>query len=153
MARMYSAVFENIAQAASGDLIQVTPGSGLTVVLHSIFYGQDDDAGVDNADIGRIEICKAIINGSGGTTVNAEALDDGDQADACTVVRHRTTPAASTTSLIIETFNWQAGWVYRPLPRERIQVRGTSAHLVIRLRDTPATSHQTSMTLIFEEIG
>ncbi len=152
MGRMYSAVFDNIAQSAAGDIIEIASAAAKVVIIHSIFYGQEDDYGDASADGGRLTLQRATTSGSGGTVVTGLPLDPGDAAGSATVERNNSTPAATLTLLVGETFNWQAGWFYKPTPEERVVLGGADI-VVLRLEDTPAVSHNTSLTLIYEEIG
>jgi len=153
MGRLYTAGFANVAQAAAGDLMQIVCGADKIITIHSIFYGQEDDVGDDNADMGRVQVVRASTAGSGGTSVDAEPLDAGDAADSATILRHNSSAAAGTVTVIeTETFNWQAGWFFKPTPAEHPIISGQGV-LVVRLENTPAASHQTSMTIVFEELG
>lgn len=153
MGRLYTATFGNISQSASGDLMQIVCGADTVIEIHSIFFGQDDDVGDANADMGRVEIVRASVAGSGGSSINANPLDAGDAADSATILRHNSSAASGTvTTLETETFNWQSGWFFKPTPAEQPVISGQGI-LVIRLADTPVAAHITSMTIIFEEIG
>jgi hypothetical protein len=152
MGRTYTAAFDNVAQAASGELISITCAAAKVICVRSIHYSQEDDYGDTNADGGRITIQRAGTVGTGGTTVNANPLDPGDAADSATVSRHHSSAGTTLTLLVAENFNWQAGFFWDPVPEDYIWLGGSDI-LVVRLEDTPGASHNTSMTVTFEEFG
>ena len=153
MGRRYAASFTGVSVTAVQDLLELNASSTGAVVIHSIFIGQSSDAGDTEAEMLQIEISRSTgTSGSGGTTLTARALESGFAAFGGTVEANNTTQATTTTVLVSETFNIQAGWFYRPTPEEKIWL-SPSGRVVIELPTAPTDAVTMSGTIVFESFG
>lgn len=153
MSRMYSANFDAVAVSAAQDLFELNAPADAVVVLHSVRLGQSSDAGDSEAEMLRVLISRSTgSSGSGGSTLTARAHETGTASFGGSVESNNTTQATTTTEILADVFNIQAGWLYCPTPEERI-VLSPSARLVIELPAAPGDSITMSGTITFEEIG
>ena len=155
MGRIYTAVFEGVAVTAQQDFFAVQCTASVPVRLISCRIGQSSDAGDAQDEMLRIRIQRGMTSdGSGGGTVTPRPVDVLVGGTAASTVRiNDTTPASGGTIhvLLADVFNVRAGWIYMPVPEERI-VCAVSTRIAIGLLTTPADSLTMSGALAFEEI-
>ncbi len=154
MGRFYTAAFDGIVQSAGGNLWEFQAASDKPTRIHSIFYGFSEYAVAPSTpgDLGQLLLQRMSGSGSGGTVVGANPLDPGDATDGATFTRHRTGTIATPTEIFSETFNWEAGWFWRPEADDPFDLGGDDV-LSLDLTTPVVEEVTTSMTLVFEEIG
>ena len=151
MGLAYTAAF-NVGVFTVQDLFEITAPSNAVVKILSCQIGQRDVVGNDEAEMVPIVIARYTgADGTGGTTPTPRPLNIGYPV-AGSVVRANTTEGATKTRLISDVFNVQAGWLYKPPPREMI-VLSPRGKLAIYLSEVPAHTFFMRATLTFEEIG
>lgn len=144
-----------MAVSAIQDLFEIVAGANSVVIIHACFISQESEEADAQDEMLRVTWTRAhTTSGSGGSGVNANPLDSGDQADEASVEANNTTQATGGSPLVIhaEAFNVRAGWAYIPTPEARI-VLSPEERLVLELPVAPADAMTASGTLIFEEIG
>ena len=155
MGQRYSVIFSKVSVTAQQDFFELNVASTRSVRILSCVISQSSDAG-DAADeqlavlIGRGH----ATSGSGGSAATPSALASGGAASASSAEINNTTIASTGTlvTLVADAFNVRAGWVYKPIPEEMIEL-APSSRLVVRLLTTPADALEMSGTLTFEELG
>jgi hypothetical protein len=153
MPRVYSAVFAGVAVTAAQDLFELNaPSTGVVEIL-SCRLGQSSDYGNTEAEGLRIGIHRSTgASGSGGSAPTARPHNPLDTAYAGTVEANNTTVATTLTQILSDVWNIQAGWLYVPIPEERIVIP-PSGRLVFNLPAAPADSLTMSGTLTWQVLG
>ena len=159
MGRLHIAQFNEVAVTAAQDLFEIAaPATGI-VKIHSWSILQNTDVGDAQDEILRIETVRGdgtVTSGSGGSTVTAQPLDNGDTAPGSTVEANNTTRMVVGTGVLdtLEQFGWNVRVglekIYTP---ETMPVVSPSDRWTLALDDTPADSITMSGHVIFEEIG
>lgn len=86
------------------------------------------------------------------TTPNKNPMDGGDAAASFTAVGLATTLGTAGAVLYADSFNWQNGWLYLPVPEERIYA--TAAVTEISLSTTQTFTAETiNCTVDVLELG
>ena len=152
MGRVYSASFEKVAVTAAQDLFEVVAPADATLKIKSCEISQDSDAGDAEAEMLAILIHRGTATGSGGTTVTASPLSEGDAAFGGVVEANNTTQSVEGTFLHAEAFNIQIGFFYIPPPEQQVEV-SPSQLLIVELQDAPSDSLTMSGTIVFEALG
>jgi hypothetical protein len=155
MGRRYTAVINAVAVSAAQDLFALKTSANVPLILHECRIGQTTDKGNAAEEILRVRILRGTTTlGSGGTTPTPQPADPGDAAAVCTTHVNDTTPSSAGTqvTLLEDTFNDRAGWLYVPVPEDRF-LCPVGTIISINLPTAPANSITVSATLIFEEFG
>ena len=159
MARLYSAVFKDIAVTAVQDFFEVLAASTTAIKIHGFLLTQRTEAGdaaeemlllTTNRGVG------AVTSGSGGASVTPQQIDNGDTASAATVERNNTTAMATGSGSLeeLEAFNWNVRVPFHLIyPPEVRPVITPGNRWTLELETAPADSINISGTLWFEEIG
>lgn len=151
MGRFYAIKHEAIAVAGAITIIQLKAGPASICKIHRVMISQ---TGSTTSAMVRIQ----ILRKSAAATVTSYTpllLDAGDGAAKSvggTSATGITASAEGTNSdiLISDTFNALTGWLYLPVPEERIIV-SAGGFLGVTFPANPALT--ITATLIFEEIG
>jgi len=156
---MYTAQFNEVAVTAAQDLFEIAAPSGGVVIIHEWSILQNTDVGDAAEEVLRIETVRGdgtVTSGSGGSTVTAQPVDNGDAAPGSTVEANNTTRMAVGTGVldILRQYGWniRVGLekIYTPETRPVIT---PSDRWTLSLDDTPADSITMSGSILFEEIG
>lgn len=143
-----------VAVTAVQDLWSFLPATDKPIELLGAVLNQSSDAGDAQDEQLRVRIRRGFTSaGSGGSSVTAGLLDALDSAAATTCRINDTTQASGGTivTLLADAFNVRAGWVYRPLPEERIRCQ-PGVRLVIDLPAAPADSLTLSGYALIKEL-
>lgn len=153
MGHFYTASFTSVAVAAIQDLFQLLASATVPIVIHSIRVGQETDAGDAQAEMLPIQLMRSTVsvNGSGGTSPTPAKHSQGSLAAVTVAEVNNTTLGETTTIILPDTFNVQAGWLYLPTPEERITILPTEA-FIVHLSAAPDDSITMSGSITFEEI-
>lgn len=159
MARMYTAVFKNVAVTAAQDLFEILAPTKSIVAIHEFGLFQTTELGdaaeeqlllTTNRGVG------TVTSGSGGATVTSQPINDGDPAFGGTVERNNTTIMAVGTGTLetdLEVMTWNVRVpmtrVYTPEARPIIRA---GDRWTLELETVPADSITMSGYVIFEEI-
>ena len=107
-----------------GEFISLEADATNPYVIHSCRIGQFSDAG--DADAEMLEVRVVRYTGAQGATGGIAGDETPHEVGmpASGVVSHigSTTLSATTTTIMEDSFNVQAGWLYLPTPEERIWV-------------------------------
>lgn len=158
MGMRYSAVFDAVAVSAAQDLFELTAPSDAVCVILSCRVGQTSDYGDSEAEGLQITLRRGngATSGSGGSAATEVGLEAGfATAGAAVEVNNTTQMTAGGGSLEVlheEAFNAQVGWLYQPIPEERIVV-SPSDLFTVALDSAPTDALTMSGTLVWEEIG
>ena len=154
MGRVYSASFSGIAVTGVQDLLSLTGASGIICEILGVRVGQDSEFGDAAAEMLRIRIVRYGTIGSGGSAVTEEEHELGGNAAAAAVIRNNTTPGTTETVIVEDVFNVQSGWLYAPVPEERIIVPPTGTIvLAVKLQTAPDDSTDMSGMITWQEVG
>lgn len=159
MGLKYTAVFEDIAVTVAQDLFEIAAPADACVVVHAVRMGQSSDAGDAQAEMLSISMVRGegtVTSGAGGAAVTPNPLEKGFPAAGSVVERNNTTKMVIGTGalkvMLNEAFNVQVGWLYQPVPEERIVI-SPSDRLTVELVAAPADSLTMSGQIVFEEWG
>lgn len=159
MGRIYTASFKAIAVTALQDLIEITAAAAKPVLIHGWCLTQTTEVGdaqeeglqlTTNRGVG------ATTSGSGGSSVTAQPLDDGDAAFGGSVERNNTTQMVAGSGSLeeLEAYAWNVRMpflLFYP-PELRPKVTGGN-RWTLELETAPADSVTMDFTVWFEEIG
>lgn len=151
MNHIYSAVFSAVSVSAAQDVFEIVAPSKARVTIRKIVLGQYSDFGDAQAEHLSVKIIRGhTTGGSGGSTVTPASLNGYAPPSEATVEANNTTVATTGgTDLIADMMNVSAGWLYEPLPEERITI-SDGERLVVRIT-APADALTMNGTLVFEE--
>lgn len=152
MGRAYSASFEEVAVTAAQDLFEVVAPADASLKITGVTITQSSDAGDAQAEMLPILIHRGTATGSGGSSVTASPLSEGDAAFGGTVEVNNTSQSVEGTILHAEAFNVQIGFYYLPTPENQPEV-SPSQLFIVELQAAPDDSLTMSGTIYFEEIG
>lgn len=151
MGRVYSAIVDQVAVTALQDLFVLTAAATHCCEILAVRIGQGNLAADANAEMLEIELNR-YVSATGGTAVTEQPHEVGHPTADAAVVRNDTTLGTTPTLLHADTFNIQAGWIYMPVPEERIWVP-PSGVFAVTLPAAPDGSTTISATLTWNEIG
>lgn len=155
MGRVYTSVFQAVAVTAAQDLLSLLASASVPLKLISARIGQSSDAGDAQDELLRVRIRRGMTTvGSGGTTPAMNAVDPVLGGTATATCRANDTTAASggtIVEMLEDTFNVRSGWIYMPVPEERI-ICAVSTRLAINLVAAPTDSLTMSGTIVWEEL-
>lgn len=160
MGRIYTAAFKDIAVTAAQDLIEIAAPTDAVVVIHEWFLVQKTETG-DSAEEMLLITCNrgvgTVTSGSGGGTITALPVSDGDPAFGGTVERNNTTIMAVGTGTLetdLEVHAWNVrvpyARIYTPETRPTVS---PGNRWTLELETAPADSITMSGFVTFEEIG
>lgn len=137
------------------DLLCVTAGSSTRVVLREIRLGQYTEFGDAQAEVLSLQLLTGSTAASAGSALTARNVAGHSGAPTATssVVGPSTTLASTTSAVerVADVWNVAAGWLYAPLPDERL-VLEPSQRAALRM-SAPNDAMTINGTLVFQEIG
>ena len=155
MARIYSAVFTDVAITAAQDLFSLLAGTNTPITIHEIFLSQKTEVG-DAMEEGLVVNIKqgATVVGSGGSALTAIPRDVDDAAAAATGRINDTTPAGTGTIVTSHNYVWNVRVPLQILftPELRPYVKG-GRRIVVGLVTAPADSITASGVITWSEGG
>jgi len=148
MGRIYVATMESISVSAAKSIIEFTASSTAIVQLLEAWITQDA------SETSTQEVAQILRKSAAGTgtAFTARPLEILDPAFAGTVRTNMTAEGTAGNIMRHEGFNILNGWLYVPIPENRIIVP-PSGILALKLPNTPAAAITVSAGMIFEEIG
>lgn len=158
---IYAVQFSAVAVSAAQDVFELATPASSKIKLRRVVIGQYSDFGDAQAELISIQIIRGnTVTGSGGTAATPALIKPWGGASVITAAVNNTTPASggSPITLISDTFNVAAGWVYNPPSPgntqdddERVFVN-VSSRVVVRIT-APADALTMNGYIVFEEIG
>ena len=147
--RVYSATTEIAAVAAAQTVLTVAAPTDAVVVILRAYL---DQLTLVASEMFRVHLQKASAAGTG-TAVIPEPHEEGDALFGGTVLEdHSVEPTFTGIPYENEQFNVLNGWVWVPMPEERIYLSpGEIAGL--RLDNAPSGATVIAAGLVFGEIG
>lgn len=152
---VYTVPIDALSLTAESDLYCITASTSTKLLLREVRLGQYSEFGDAQAELLPIRIITGSTNVSGGSTVAAQNV--AQHTGAKTAESEALSPSAtlaSTASATLrysDSWNVAAGWVYAPLPAERLVVQEGET-VVVRI-GAPADVLTLNGTLIMQEIG
>ncbi|HQQ75760.1 MAG TPA: hypothetical protein PLB01_00275 [Thermoanaerobaculia bacterium] len=132
--RVYDITQKNVSlTAAVQTVIEFTAATNQTVVVLRAWISQ---SGSTTSAQQNVNLIRKTAAGTNATAPNANPVDASDTAFAGTVRGLCTTEGTLGVDLIADSFNWVNGWIWLPVPEERIYVKG-GAILGLRLPTAP----------------
>lgn len=160
MGRMYSAIFKSTAVTAAQDLFEVKAATDSVVVIHGWTVSQTTEVADAQEEMLLLTTNRGIgtvTSGSGGASVTAQPISDGDSAFGGAVERNNTTILAVGTGTLetdLEVYAWNIRVPYQMIyPPELRPVVSPGNYWTLEMESTPGDSITMSGTVIFEEIG
>ena len=160
---LYAAVINGVAVSAAQDIIQITAPADAMVRLDHIFLGQYTDFQDAEDELVPIEFTRGYTDTQGGSAVTPRPYHSRAAASAATVTRNETSEANTGTAhtLISETFNVRAGYIWKAPAREYGETQEEYLHRSITLDvsemgvlniGAPADAFTVNLTFGFEEL-
>ena len=153
--RTYIVTFNAVAVSAAQDLFEITPADDKPVEIVSLNIGQYSDAGDAASELLGIQIIRGFTtSGSGGSAATPAALNSNGAAAGFTAEVNNTTLAntGTTTTLLSDAFNVQAGYSYIPPLDARPVIGQGNTTAVIRIT-APADALTMNGTLVVRELA
>lgn len=148
--RIYDITHKNVAPtSAIQTLIEFTAATNQSVIVLRAWCSQKGSTTSAQQDI---NIIRKSAAGTGVTAPNANPKDASDTAFAGTVRGLCTTEGTLGVDLIADSFNWVNGWIWLPVPEERIIVKGAGI-LGLRLPTAPPASLSVNCGITVMEVG
>jgi hypothetical protein len=157
--RFYTAAFKAVAVTAQQDFFQITPAANQTVIVHRWMLTQSTEVGDAQEEMLMLTTNRGVgatTTGSGGSTLTAQPVSDGDGVYGGVVLANNTTKMVAGSGSLeeLEAFAWNEripfDMVYTP--EFRPQILG-SARWTLELETTPADSVTISGCVWFEVLG
>ena len=121
--------------AAATTIWETSAGTQKLGIITRAWLGQQSNT--TSAQQG-VQIARQSTNGTNVTSPVATPADISDTAITMVVRGLATTQGTLGAVLYPDTFNWQNGWLYLPVPEERITVSGaTTTSTGLRTLTTP----------------
>jgi hypothetical protein len=153
--RTYAVTFNAVAATAAQDVFEITPADDKPCEIVSLSLGQYSDAGDSQAELLGIQIIRGFTaSGSGGSSATPTPMSPNSTAAGFTAEVNNTTLAntGTTTTLLSDAFNVQAGYQYIPPLDARPMVGQGNTTLVVRIT-APADSITLNGTLVVRELA
>lgn len=124
--KVYSAIMPSQSVSTADDpLIELQLGSNVSITILRAWIGAAE--GTDPvAEVQEVEIYSGPNVGTAGTALTEQPLSD-QEASSVTALRNLTDKGAGSFALYRDGFHLQNGWLYLPVPEERITLVGGSA--------------------------
>jgi len=152
----YNAIFSafELDQAVTtGDiLVELQVPAGTTIEILRAWCSAATNL-VD--DVQEIEIYGNDAVATGGTALTEQAIQGQDDAASGVTALGGPTVGATPTTLYPDAFHLQNGWLYLPVPEERIRVVGAATidNVGVRFHVAPGASVTVSYGITWGEIG
>jgi hypothetical protein len=153
--RTYAVTFNAVAVTAAQDVFEITPADDKPCEIVSLSLGQYTDAGDAQAELLGIQIIRGFTaSGSGGSAATPTPMSPNATAAGFTAEVNNTTLAntGTTTTLLSDAWNVQAGYQYIPPLDARPMVGQGNTTLVVRIT-APADSITLNGTLVVRELA
>ena len=104
-------------------------------------------------EVQEIELYRSATPGTAGTGI-AEQRFNGSGISNTQALRNLTDPGAGFAPLYQSAFHWQQGWLYLPVPEERIHLISNNVdNFGVQFPVAPAVAVTFSVTMVFGEFG
>ena len=100
-----------------------------------------------------VALYTATAAGTGGSAITEQVLN-GEGTVVGVALRNLTAPGAGLQEVYFTGFHWQNGWLYLPVPEERIAVKaGAQDNFGFYFPTAPQVATTFSATLVWGEVG
>jgi hypothetical protein len=144
---VYTVLEAGTAYTASRTVLQINAAATKALVLLRAWVSQLES---ETATAEEIQLLRTTTAGTG-TSVTPAPLS-GAQAATSTASRNHTAEGTAGTELFREGWEVRNGWLYHPVPEERIIVP-PSGRLALRLPSAPEASLTIIAGMTFAELG
>ncbi len=154
MGRVYTVSFEDVAVAATQDLINLTATANMAFEVLRVEFGQRGLTAWEAKPIRFRRMPATVTAGSGGSAATPQPVNKNDAAATVTARVNDTTAMttnATAVTLFTRMFEFLNGFIWVPLPDERIVI-APSQGLAINLPTGPSGSTNMSGSLTFREL-
>lgn len=151
---IYSATSDTDAFSAAGSVIELQVGANVAIEIIRAWVGAAE--GTDPvAEVQEISIYVNDAAATGGTGLTEQELRGSTDATSAVVALAAPTIGATPVDLYFDAFHVQNGWLYLPVPEERIRIMGgtTNDNVGLRFPVAPDASTTFSYGMIWGEIG
>lgn len=151
---VYTTAFSRISVGtAVQDLFELNVPSTAVITIYSIVITPTADEINEQISIDLLHFSGAFTSGSGGSSPTIKAVNGKFSSASTTVERNNTTQATGGTSVVVHSdgFALQGGWIYMPVPEERIWF-GPSTAAVLRIGATLGQATAMSGTVKWGEV-
>lgn len=151
---IFTVTFADVAVSAAQDLFELVAAATQRIRIREVVIGQYSDAGDAAAEILGLQFITGFtVSGSGGSPATPANIEPWSRAAAATAEVNNTTLANTGTTIVrrAETWNVQAGYIYRPTDLKEMIMLAPSTRLVIR-QTAPADAITMNGTLVYEEL-
>jgi hypothetical protein len=151
---VYSATSDSDAFTAAGSLIELQVPAATILELIRAWVGAAEGAD-PVAEVQEISIYVNDGVATAGTALPEQELQGSVDAASAVVALAAPTIAATPVDLYFDAFHVQNGWLYLPVPEERIVIVGgtTNDNIGLRFPVAPDASTTFSYGMIWGEIG
>lgn len=147
--RVYTVSLDGVSVSAAKSLIRLSAPSSMVLVILRAWLEQQ---AVETSEQLEVLLQRASTNGTGSASV-PEKHEVGDPVATATAVDNLTVePTLTAKPLVRDSFNVLNGWVYVPVPEERIWIP-PSGRLVLKLNNAPAAALTMTAGITFGEVG
>lgn len=149
--RGYSLTFSSQALGANDEpgLIEFTADASHSYYIAKAWVSQDNQAAVP--DNQQVFIAKMLGASNTCSVPNVSQLDPDDPASLISARGFCANNSGVANFLLVDSFDWQKGWVYIPMPSERIIVTGGA--IISLAASTGAISYTVDCGMILVEVG
>ena len=151
--RVVAASMESIAVSLIDDPIieLVMPANSYAEIIRVEIGVGEGATPVDEAQ--EFALYTATAAGTGGTALTEHILN-GEGTIVGAATRNRTAPGAGLLEVYHTGFHWQNGWLYLPVPEERIAIKaGAQDVFGFYFPTAPQAATTFSATLVWGEVG
>lgn len=151
---VYSATSDSDAFSAAGSVIELQVPANTVIEILRAWIGAAE--GTDPvAEVQEMSIYVNDAAASGGTALTEQELRGSADAASAVAALAAPTIGATPVDLYFDAFHVQNGWLYLPLPEERISVFGgtTNDNIGLRFPVAPDVSMTFSYGMIWGELG
>jgi len=151
---IYSATSDSDAFAAAGSIIEVQVPANVQIEVLRAWVGPAE--GTD--PVNEVQEIALYVNdgvATAGTALTEQELRGSTDATSLCAALAAPTIAATPVDLIFDAFHVQNGWLYLPVPEERIRIAGgtTNDNVGLRFPVAPDASMTVSYGIIWGEMG
>lgn len=151
---IYSATSDSDAFTAAGSLIELQVPAATYIEVIRAWVGSAEGAD----PIAEVQELSIYVNdgvATAGTGLTEQELQGSVDAASAVVALAAPTIAATPVDLYFDAFHLHTGWVYLPVPEERIGIMGgtTNDNIGLRFPVAPDASITVSYGMIWGEIG
>jgi len=151
---IYSATSDSDAFSAAGSIIELQVPANVQIEILRAWVGPAEGAD-PVAEVQEISLYVNDAVATGGTGLTEQELRGSLDATSSVVALAAPTIGATPVDLMFDAFHVQNGWLYLPVPEERVRIAGgtTNDNVGLRFPVAPDASMTFSYGMIWAELG